>query len=166
MLRSIVVVVASYILMTAVIVIAFMALWIGMGPNRLLEPGTWKGGLFLSIAAPTITVVAGLLGGWVCAKFASGGRAGTGGSGKGRGAVLALAALVLVLGGISAAVTLQKPYPSGPRDPNMTTEEFFKQGREPSWLAIFNPIGGAAAVLVSGMLTLSRRVAGGKGIGG
>ena len=141
MLRSIVAVIVTYVVMFVVILAVFSAMWFGLGPNRLLEPGSFKGSMFLCIAAPSITVVAGIFGGWMCAKIARGGKP-----------VVALAAVVLVLGALQAYFTLQKPEPTGPRDPAMTAMELMEKGREPTWLAIFNPIGGAAAVLVGGLL--------------
>jgi len=146
MLRSILAVIATYILMAVIIIAAFMALWIGMGPNRLLEPGSFQGNLFFTIAAPAITVLAGLFGGWLCATIA-----------RTRPPVLVLAGVVLVLGLISAAFTLQRPFPADPRDPNMTVEQLMQVGREPTWLAIFNPLGGAAAVLLTGLPTAAAR---------
>lgn len=132
--------------MTVLIISVFMGMWFGMGPDRLLEPGTWKGGWFLCIAAPSITVLCGLFGGWMCIKI-----------GRSRTPLLVLAGVVLVLGGLAAALTLQKPEPTGPREPGMTMEQIMDKGREPTWLAIFNPIGGSAAVLIGGLLSLKSR---------
>lgn len=146
MLRSILAVVVSYIVMFVLIVTVFMGLWYGMGPDRLLEPGVWKGNLFLCIAAPSITILAGLFGGWLCAKI-----------GRGSGPVMALAAVVLVLGAAMAVFTLQKPEPTGPRPAGMTVEQIMKDGREPTWLAILNPIIGAGAVLVGGLVIAGSR---------
>jgi len=140
MLRSILAVIASYILMSILVIGAFMGLWFGMGPDRLLMPGSWKGGLFLCIAAPAITVIGGLLGGWICAKIA-----------RNRSAVMALAAVVLGLGFVTAFFTLQKPFPADPREPGLTMEQLMEKGREPTWLALLNPILGAASVLAGGM---------------
>ena len=140
MLRSIVAVIVTYVVMSVFIIAVFSAMWFGLGPNRLMEPGSFKGNMFLCIAAPSLTVVAGIFGGWMCAKIARGGKP-----------VVALAAVVLVLGALSAYITLQKPEPTGPRDPAMTATELMEKGREPTWLLIFNPIGGAAAVLIGGM---------------
>lgn len=146
MLRSILAIILSYILMVALIIGAFMGLWMGLGINRLLEPGTFEGNMLLCIAAPSITLIAGLIGGWMCTKIA-----------RAKKPALALAALVLALGMAQAYVTLQKPLPTGARDPNMTMEEFMKVGREPTWIALFNPIGGAVAVLVGGFVVAKPR---------
>ena len=81
---------------------------------------------------------------------------------RGRTPVIVLAGVVLVLGLLTAAVTLQKPFPADPRDPNMTMEQLMLVGREPTWLAIFNPIGGAAAVLLGGLVLTKRKTAAGQ----
>jgi hypothetical protein len=146
MVRSIVAVVVTYVVMFVFILAVFSAMWFGLGPNRLMEPGSFKGNMFLCIAAPSLTVVAGLFGGWMCAKIARSGKP-----------VIALAGVVLVLGAITSSMTLQKPEPTGPRDPAMTATELMEKGREPTWLAIFNPIGGAAAVLIGGMFLAGPR---------
>jgi uncharacterized membrane protein len=146
MLRSTAAVVFSYIAMAIIVVVAFAGLWLGLGPDRLLEPGTWKGNMILTIGAPAITVVAGLFGGWMCAKI-----------GRDKRSVISLATLVLVLGMIMAYFTLQKPEPTGPRDPGLTMEQIMEKGREPTWVAISNPILGAVAVLIAGLGTAARR---------
>ncbi|MGE3108301.1 MAG: hypothetical protein AB7G11_03570 [Phycisphaerales bacterium] len=142
MLKSTVAVVVSYIAMAMLVVGAFMGLWYGLGPDGLLKPGSYKGNMLICIAAPSIAVIGGLLGGWLCAKIA--------GKGK-RGPVMALAGVVLVLGLVMAGFTLQKPYPADPRPAGMTVQQIMEVGREPAWVAIFNPIGGALAVLVGGL---------------
>lgn len=146
MLRSIVAVIVTYIVMGVLIMGLFAGLWFGMGPDRLLQPGLWKGNLFLCIAAPAITVVVGLFGGWLCAKI-----------GRGRTPVMALAGVVLVLGMIMCYFTLQKPEPTGPREPGMTVQQIMEKGREPTWLAILNPIIGAGAVLIGGLFMAAPR---------
>ena len=149
LLRSSLAVVLTYVAMSLVIIASFASLWLGLGPDRLLMPGSFKGNLFFCITAPAITVVVGLLGGVMCAKIARGGRT----------PVLVLAGMVLVLGAITAAFILQKPFPSDPRPPGMTLQEMMEVGREPTWLAIFNPIGGALAVFAGGVLLAGSRKA-------
>ncbi|MBK9188958.1 MAG: hypothetical protein IPM33_08370 [Phycisphaerales bacterium] len=147
MVRSILAVVITYIAMSVLIVGVFAGLWLGLGPDRLLEPGSWKGNLFFSIAAPSITVLAGLIGGCLCARI-----------GRGRGPVIALAAIVFVLGMAMCMVTIQKPYPADPREPGLTMTQIMEQGREPTWLAVLNPIIGAGAVLLSGLSAVRKRM--------
>jgi hypothetical protein len=127
--------------MCALVIGAFMGLWMGMGVDRLLKPGSWQGNTFLCIAAPAITVIGGLFGGWMCGKI-----------GRGRGPVMALAADTLVVGLASTIfITLKKPFPADPREPGLTMEQIMEKGREPTWLAIFNPIAGAVMVVIGGM---------------
>jgi hypothetical protein len=140
MLRSIIAVIVTYIAMMVFVMGVFAGLWFGMGPDRLLEPGTWKGNMILCIAAPAITVIGGLLGGVMCARI-----------GRARKPVIALAAVTFVVGMVCCYFTLQKPEPTGPRDPELTMEQIMEQGREPTWIAILNPIIGAGAVLIGGL---------------
>lgn len=65
--------------------------------------------------------------------------------------------MVFVLGMLMAIRTLQKPYPADPRDPGMTVQQIMEVGREPTWLAIFNPIAGAGAVLIGGLVMAGPR---------
>lgn len=146
MLRSIIAVVVTYIAMTVFIIAAFSALWFGLGPDRLLQPGTWKGNMIITIAAPGITILAGLFGGWMCAKIA-----------RKRGPVMALAGLVLALGLTTAYFTLQKPEPTGPREPGLSPQQIMEKGREPAWVAISNPILGAGAILLGGLCLVCPR---------
>lgn len=146
MLRSIAAVIISFIVMYVLIFVAFAALVFGLGIDGLLKPGSFQGNMLITIAAPSITILAGLFGGWLCVKIA--GRAGSGG----RTSIIALAALTFAFGAVSAAVTLQKPFPADPRPADMTLEQFMAVGREPTWLAVSNPIIGSIAVLVSGLL--------------
>lgn len=146
MLRSIIAVIATYVAMGIIIMALFMGMWFGLGPDRLLQPGSFKGGIVITILAPSITIIAGLFGGWMCAKI--------GRSGK---PVMALACLVLVLGLTMAYFTLQKPYPADPRPAGMTVKQIMEIGREPTWVAISNPIIGAAAVLAAGLCTAAAR---------
>lgn len=140
MIRSVIAVIASYIAMAIVVMALFSGMWFGLGLDRLLKPGSYQGSIIITILAPAITILAGLFGGWMCAKIA-----------RGTKPVLVLAGIVLALGGVMAAFTLQKPYPADPRPAGMTVQQFMKIGREPDWFAIANPIIGAAAILVGGM---------------
>lgn len=146
MLRSIAAVVVAYILMAILIIAAFTGLWFGLGPDGLLRPGSFKGNVFFTITAPAITVIGGLFGGWFCAKI-----------GRSRKPVIALAGIVLVLGLVMAYFTLKAPFPADPRPPGMTVMEIMEVGREPTWLAIFNPIAGAGAVLIGGLVMAAPR---------
>ncbi|MDX2131849.1 MAG: hypothetical protein SFY69_07340 [Planctomycetota bacterium] len=158
--RLIVAVVVAYVAMALLIMSLFAGMWFGLGPDGLLKPGSFKGNLLITIAAPSITVLGGLFGGWLCRRIAhggSGGGEGTTRATRGRGAVMVLAGVVLVLGMVMAYFTLQKPYPADPRPAGMTVQEIMEVGREPTWVALSNPIAGAAAVLIGGLVVGVRR---------
>lgn len=72
MLRSILAVIATYFAMSILVLGAFMGMWFGLGPDRLLQPESFKGNMLITIAAPSITVIGGLFGGWMCAKIGRG----------------------------------------------------------------------------------------------
>lgn len=146
MLRSIIAVVVTYIAMAVLIGVAFAGMWFGLGPDRLLQPGSYQGSIVITILAPLLTIMGGLFGGWMCAKI-----------GRSTTSVKVLAGIVLVLGLIMAYFTLQKPYPADPRPAGMTVMQIMEIGREPTWFAIANPIIGAAAVLVGGLLLAAPR---------
>jgi hypothetical protein len=143
-------------LMAFLTMVMFAGLWYGLGPDRLFQPELWQSNALFAGAVAAITVITRLFGGWVCAKVARIGR------GRGRtSSVLTLAGIVLVLGLVMAFITIQKPEPTAPRAPGATIDQFFDNGREPTWLALFNPIAGACAVLIGGFM-----LAGGGGGGG
>lgn len=146
MLRSIIAVVASYIAMAVLIGVAFAGMWFGLGPDRLLKPGSYQGSIVITILAPLLTIIGGLFGGWMCAKI-----------GRSTTPVKVLAGIVLVLGLIMAYFTLQKPYPADPRPAGMTVMQIMEVGREPTWFALANPVIGAVAVLAGGLFLAAPR---------
>lgn len=147
MVRSIAAVVVSYIVLMLLTMGMFAGMVFGFGIDGLLKPNSFQGNMIITILAPSITLIAGLVGGLVCAKI-----------GRSKKTVMVFAGLVLILGFVQGFVTLQKPFPADPRDPNMTLEQFLAVGREPTWIVIFNPIGGAIAVLVGGLVLGGRKV--------
>lgn len=54
--RSIVAVVVAYVVMVILTMGVFMGMWFALGPDGLLQPGSFKGNLLITIAAPSITV--------------------------------------------------------------------------------------------------------------
>ncbi len=146
MLRSIVAVVVSFIAMFGLTMVVFSGLWYGLGPDALFQPASFKFSMLFAIALAAITIIRGLLGGWMCAKI-----------GRGTKPVIVLAGLVLVLGMIVCYSTLQKPEPTDVREPGMTIDQFFDKTREPTWFVIFSPIAGAATVLIGGLCIAAPR---------
>ncbi len=146
MIRSIVAVIVSFIAMFGLTMVVFSGLWYGMGPDTLLQPASFRFSMLLAVAIAAITVIRGLIGGWMCAKI-----------GRGTKPVMVLAGLVLMIGMIVCYSTLKAPELTDVRGPGMTTDQFFDKAREPLWLVIFNPIAGAAMVLIGGLCIASPR---------
>lgn len=143
MLRSILAVIVTYVLMAVVVMAAFMGLWFGLGPDGLLQPGSFKGNTLITIAAPAITVVGGLFGGGLCARL-----------GKKRGPVMVLAGLMMDVGLMTAYLTLQKPFSANPRPLGMRVQGIMEVGREPTWVVVSKPILGAGGGVPVGGLAM------------
>jgi ribose/xylose/arabinose/galactoside ABC-type transport system permease subunit len=141
MLRSILAVIVSYIAMCILVMGLFMGMWFGLGPDGLLKPGSYQGNTTISILAPSISILGGLFGGFLCTRIA-----------KSRKPAIVLAVLTLTVGlSLAFFVTLKKPYPADPRPAGMTVQQIMEIGREPDWFAIANPIIGAIAILLGGL---------------
>lgn len=140
MIRAIAAVIVGYIVLAVVVMCLFVGLWVVLGVDGVLQPGTFKGTMALNVGAVVVSIVGALVGGAVCALIA-----------KSLTPVKVLAGMVLVLGAAAAVVGVQRPEP-GERKPGLTVREALEQGREPNWYLIANPIIGAAGVFVSGMM--------------
>lgn len=140
MVRSIVSVTVGYVVLAVVVMSCFLGLWVVLGVDGVLQPGTFKGKMSLNVGAVAASIVGALAGGIVCGLIA-----------KKLTPVKVFAGIVLVLGLVAAAVGIQKPEP-GERKPGLTVREALEQGREPDWYLIVNPLIGAAGVLAGGML--------------
>lgn len=70
----------------------------------------------------------------------------------------ALAAVLLVMGAISAGLTLvsERPEP-GPRPADETMETSIPKLQEPDWVAIANPLVGFVGVMIGGSLRRPRQ---------
>jgi uncharacterized membrane protein YeaQ/YmgE (transglycosylase-associated protein family) len=117
----------------------FMAAYPLMGVDGLFEPGTYeaaRGWILLSIG---IGLVAAMAGGAVCARIA-----------PATPAPLWLAAIVLVLGALMAIPVVMETDPArgGVRPANVSMSEAMAHARQPVWVALLNPILGAAGVLM------------------
>lgn len=140
MLRAIAAVIVGYIVMFIVVMCLFLGLWVVLGVDGVLQPGTFKGTMALNVGAVAASIVGALVGGIVCGSIA-----------KTLTPVKVFAGIVLVLGLVAAVVGIQKPEP-GERKPGLTVMEALQQGREPNWYLIVNPIIGAGGILAGGMM--------------
>ena len=141
MARKILAVILGYVVIFVCIFVLFTALYLVMGANGAFKPGSYQPSFtWLALSTP-LAFAAAVVGGYVCAAIARGGRA-----------PLALAALVLVIGFISAVPVLTAKAADDVRPGNLSNMEAMMKAKEPAGVALTNPLLGAAGVLVGGWL--------------
>lgn len=146
MLRSVIGVIVGYVVMFVLVAGAFSVLYLFLGAEGAYqEDGSWEVSPIWSAMAVVIGIVAAIGGGIVCRLIS-----------KRRGAVMALAVVVLVLGGLSAVFALQTEAPTEPRPADISFGDAASQSRQPAWLLVANPLIGAIGVLIGGGVVPSR----------
>lgn len=136
MLRAIGAVVAGYAVMFVVVFSTFSGLYLAIGADGAFKPGTYDVSMLWIAVSSVLNIVAALAGGIVCASIARGGKA-----------PLALAALVIVLGLVSAVMIMQTPPSNEPRTADVPNMEAMMKARTPLWVAFLNPVIGAVGAL-------------------
>ena len=139
MIRFLAAIVIGYLVMLLVVVGVFTAAYPLVGVDRLFEPGSYeaaRGWIALSFA---VGLVAAMTAGSLCARIA-----------PATGAPLWLAAIVLVLGGLMAIPVAMSASTErgGPRPPGITMSDAMAHAEQPLWVALLNPLVGAAGVLI------------------
>ena len=139
MLKKALAVIAGYVVMLVVIFVSLTGLYLSMGADRAFEPGTYEvSALWLALSL-TLSLVAAILGGFVCARI-----------GQSSGAVRSLAIIVVILGVIGAWPALdpaKDPRPSV-RTGDVPNMEAMMNARQPPWVALSLPIIGAVGILI------------------
>ena len=143
MARSIIAVIASYILMFVLTFITFSCMYMVLRADGSFKPGTfessnlWMGTAF--VASFVIAVIAG----FVCAAIARGGKA-----------PLVLAIVVFVLGLLLAVPSLvaKRTNAGLVRVGDVPMMEAMQKAQEPDWAPFALPFIGAAGVLIGGKL--------------
>jgi hypothetical protein len=139
MVRFVTAIVLGYVAMLIVVIGVFTAAYPLVGIDRLFEPGTYqaaRGWILLSFG---VSLVAAMTGGSLCARTA-----------PGTSAPLWLAAIVLVLGGLMEIPVVMSASTSrgGVRPPQITMSDAMAHAEQPVWVALLNPLVGAAGVLM------------------
>ena len=139
MIRFIVAIVIGYVVMLLVVIGVFAAASPLVGVDRLFEPGSYQAGRGWIVLSLGIALVAAMTAGSLCARIA-----------PATAAPLWLAAVVLVLGGLMAipALTSEGASRGGPRPPGITMSDAMAHAEQPLWVALLNPLVGAAGVLI------------------
>ena len=143
MVRKIVGVVVGYVVMALLIFATFSAAYLVMGADAAFKPGTYEvSGLWL-IVSFVLSLVAAAVGGYVCALIS-----------RSRKAPLALAGLVLILGILVAIpiLTAGADRFKVPREGNVSNMEAMQKAQQPGWVALLNPLIGAAGIIIGARL--------------
>ncbi len=143
MAKAIGIAVVGYIIISILIFILLTGAWYAVGVNGAFQPGvwdvtpTWLGLMIVS------SLVAAIMGGYVTSMMTSDSRA-----------PKILAGLLLVLGLLMAIPILTGSGPTAPlpRPDTLPMFEAMSNGKQPSWLALLNPILGAVGVMVGSRL--------------
>jgi hypothetical protein len=143
MVRSVLGVIAGYVLMLVLQVATFMTVYTVMGANWSFKPRAWQASTRWTLMQFAVVLVTAAIAGFVCALIAKSGKA-----------PLALAGLVLLLGLVmaTAKVATQGPDPHDVRVGTVPNMEAMQKARHPTWVIFLGPFIGAAGVVIGGKL--------------
>jgi len=147
MLRAILAVVVSYVIMFVLAFIGFACAYLIVGPEIAFKPGMYEAATTWIAIAFVINVVDALVGGFVCALIAKGGRA-----------PMALAVVVIALGLLVAFADMNKGKMNSGlvRAGNTPQMEAIQKAYWPVWVPFAFPFTGAIGVLIGARLKRSR----------
>ena len=139
MLKSVLAVIAGYVVMLVFIFLTFSGVYLAMGADRAFLPGTYEVSMLWLAVCFALSLAAAIAGGWVCGRVAGS-----------AAAPRALAALVLVLGVVMALPTLNPASDPRPtvRASDVPNMEAMTNARQPAWVAFLLPVIGAAGVMI------------------
>ena len=141
MLRAILAVIVSYILMFVLIFLAFTCAYGVLGADGSFKPGSFTASNRWIAMAFVVNFVVAVIGGFICAAIAKGGKA-----------PIALAAVVFILGLGLAIPSLMVPKAAAVRAGDVPMFEAMQKAKEPPWVPLTFPIIGAIGVLIGGKL--------------
>ncbi len=134
MVRKIGSVVAGYVTMFAGVLFLMTLFWFLLGADGAFRPGSWDvTGTWIALLLAA-GIVAAIAGGYVAATVAQDARAG-----------VWLGAFVFVLGiaMVIPVLTAGAPTDLGPRPDQLPMFDAMRQGQQPTWSALLNPVIGA-----------------------
>lgn len=134
-------VILGYVVMAALIFAAFSGAYLAMGTEAAFQPGSYEPSSLWIAVSFVLGFAASAAGGWVCATVARDGRV-----------TSILAAVVLLLGLALAVPALRRTAPLEPRLGDVPNMEAMTKAHQPGWIALLNPLIGAAGVLIGGRL--------------
>jgi len=150
MLKNILGVILGYVAMAVFVFVAFSLAYLLIGTDGAFQPNSYDVTGVWVITSIILGIVGALLGGFVCAILA-----------RSSHAPLVLAGLVLVLGLVMALPTLRT---SGASETTIRHEEIgsfeaMQHAQQPPWVALLNPLLGAAGIVAGARLKRGRKQA-------
>ena len=149
MLRAILGVVFGYAVMVVVVMTAFFAAFRILRADGVFQANSFEISWTWIVVSFVLGFAAAVLGGLACALIAS----------PGSKAPLALVAVVLVLGLVSAIFAIAATDATAPavREGEVGYLDVMQKVKQPIWIPLLNPIVGAAGVLAGARLVRGRR---------
>jgi len=143
MLRSVLAIIAAYILMVILQVIAFMTIYTMMGADWSFKPASYQASTAWTAMQFSVILITSIIAGLICAVIARGGKA-----------PLALAGLILVLGfaAATAKTVLQPADTREIRAVSVSNMEAMNKARHPAWVIFLGPVIGAVGAVIGGKL--------------
>jgi amino acid transporter len=140
--RALASVILGYVVMAAMVVATFSIAYLVLGADRSYQPGTYDVTTLWIVISLVLSIAAAVVGGLTAAAIA-----------RSAGPPKVLAAVVLVLGFAMAIYALRaEPPTQNARTTNPSVFEAGTVSRQPTWIALANPILGAVGVLVGAAL--------------
>ncbi len=135
--KKILAVIAGYVVMAAFIFITFTLAYVAMGTEGAFQVGTYEvSGLWI-LASIALGFIAAVIGGIVCFVIS-----------KSHKTSMVLAGIVLALGLLMAIPTFSQPQQAMTREADVSAMDAMNRASQPTWLALLNPLIGAAGVIV------------------
>jgi peptidoglycan/LPS O-acetylase OafA/YrhL len=146
MLRIIAGIIVGFLVMAVLVMATFGITMAVLGMENILKPGAYWTTDTFNIIALIGGLLAAIIGGMVCKVIARDSRA-----------TIALAAIVLALGAISAVANMNRPDPPA-RTGTPTITDLQTHGKEPTWFAISKTVLAIAGLLIGSSLITGRRI--------
>lgn len=143
MVRSVLGVIAGYILMLVLQVATFMIVYTIVGANWSFKPRAYQASTRWTLMQFAVVLITAAIAGFVCALISRSGKA-----------PLALAGVVLLLG-LALATTKVMTQPADTHEVRfgpVSNMEAMQKARHPAWVIFLGPFIGAAGVVIGGKL--------------
>lgn len=141
MAKKLLAVVVGYVVMAGIVLLAFSLGALFLGLDRIYKPGLYEPSSLWILFSLVVGILAAIAGGYVCRLI-----------GRSRMLLHAFAGMVLVLGLILAAMQIAAPDDLAPREAGESIAEAASKSRQPTWLALLNPLIGSGGLLIGGSL--------------